>query len=212
MCIPSANRDFRFGLGKCSGGARCSAYKGWWNQPQRLVRSAHPTTWWDRAAKRLVRSTEWIAMAIVFVHSICESRLSIGLGKCSGGARGFAPTKDGQMESTPKAGAHCAPYIMCTLHIAIAVIIHSFDSHLQRMVESTPKANAHCAPYIMCSVHIAIAVIIHSFDRTVQEINPKGWCAVRTLQLLQLQFADTSSNISKIRDFGSSFFTRTAPV
>ena len=46
------------------------AYKGWWNQPQRLV-----------------QSSEWIMSAIVFVHSICESRLSIGVCKCSGGVR-----------------------------------------------------------------------------------------------------------------------------
>ena len=30
---------------------------------------------------------------------------------------------------------------------------------------------------------ISIAVIIHSFDRTLEEINPKGWCAVRTLHI-----------------------------
>ena len=30
---------------------------------------------------------------------------------------------------------------------------------------------------------ISIAVIIHSFDRTLEEINPIGWCAVRTLHI-----------------------------
>ena len=43
--------------------------------------------------------------------------------------------------------------------------------------KSTPKAGAQCAPYKTIA-----SLVIHSFDRTLQEINPKGWCAVRTLQ------------------------------
>ena len=63
----------------------------------------------------------------------------------------------------------------CTVHIAIAVIIHSFDrtgflSHslLSRLIVIHSFDR---------TLHIAIAVIIHSFDRSLQEINPKGWCA-----------------------------------
>ena len=71
-----------------------------------------------------------------------------------------------------------------TVHIAIAVIIHSFDrrgflspSLISRLIapykKSTPKAGAQCAPYS------------YSFDRSLQEINPKAWYSVdfyRTLQ------------------------------
>ena len=40
-----------------------------------------------------------------------------------------------------------------TLHIAIAVIIHSFD-------RTRKKAGAQCAPYIMCTVHIVFSRLI----------------------------------------------------
>ena len=33
------------------------------------------------------------------------------------------------------------------------------------------------------TLHIAIALLIQSLDRSLQEINPKGWCAVRTLHI-----------------------------
>ena len=48
---------------------------------------------------------------------------------------------------------------MRTLHIAIAVIIHSFDRTLQ-WEQGSEKAGAQ---------GISIAVIIHSFDRTLQD-------------------------------------------
>ena len=90
------------------------------NQPQRLVRSAHPTTqWW------VVGASEWIMSAIVFVDSVCESPLSIrgGLGWVNATAEQEAlHTKDGGIEP-------------------------------QRLV------------------------------RSLQEINPKGWCAVRNRTL-----------------------------
>ena len=64
---------------------------------------------------------------------------------------------------------------MRTLHIAIALVIHSLDRSLQ---EINPKG--WCA---VRTLHIAIALAIHSLDRSLQEINPKGWCAVRTLHI-----------------------------
>ena len=61
-----------------------------------------------------------------------------------------------------KAGAQCAPYIH-----TIAFVIHSVDR--SRTLQTRGR--------------ISIALAIHSLDRTLEEINPKGWCAVRTLHI-----------------------------
>ena len=55
--------------------------------------------------------------------------------------------------------------------ISIALVIHSLDRSLfSRLIA------------IRSLEGISIALAIHSLDRSLQEINPKGWCAVRTLQ------------------------------
>ena len=146
------------GVGKCNGGARGSAYKGWWNQPQRLV-----------------RSTEWIAKAIVLADSVCEAPLSMRVGQMQRRSKMLCLQR--MVESTPKAGGSkgAKRLVQSTEWIAKAIALW------------IPYANRHfrfglgkCGGGAKCSTYKGWW---NRPQRLVGARERKGWCAVRTLHI-----------------------------
>ena len=159
---------------------------------QRLVRIAHPTTWWDRAAKRLLQSTEWIAMAIVLVDSICETRLSTRVVQMQRRSKMLCLQR--MVESTPKAGK--SSIALPRRNQPQRLVRRGFLSQSLFIPLIAPYNVVGLSEWIMsaivfvdsiCESRLSIGVCkcsggARGFAPTKDGgINPKGWCAVRTL-------------------------------
>ena len=136
---------------------------------------------------------EWIMSAIVLVHSICESPLSIRVWvQCNGVEQEAPPTKDGGID--PK--GWCA---VRTLHIAIAVQHYSSTSAFDRTGLAINREKGWAIKRMdnerdsLGAFHMRIATFDSGWVNAAAEqeapptkdggIDPKGWCAVRTLHI-----------------------------